>query len=74
MKKLPKLGSIVIVKKDTTYHEELAKHFYVAVPNKSTRAFRVISRSVTDNNVTLESVCDSSLVFAAVQPYEIKKL
>ncbi len=56
MKKLPKLGSIVLVKKDTTYHEELAKHFYVAVPNKSTRAFRVISRSVTDDNVTLESV------------------
>lgn len=74
MKKLPKLGSIVLVKKDTTYHEELAKHFNVAVPNKSIRAFRVVARSVVDNNITLESVCDNTLVFAAVQPYEIKKL
>lgn len=74
MKKLPKLGSIVIVKKDTTYHEELAKHFNVVVPNKSIRAFKVVARSVRDNNLILESVCDSSLVFAAVEPYEIKKL
>ncbi len=74
MKKLPKLGSIVLVKKDTTYHEQLAKHFNVAVPNKSIRAFRVVASSIIDNNLKIESVCDSSLVFAAVQPYEIKKL
>lgn len=74
MKKLPKLGSIVVLKKNTTYHEELAKHFYVAVPNKSIRAFRVVARSVIDNTLKLESVCDNTLVFTAVQPYEIKKL
>lgn len=74
MKKLPKLGSIVLVKKDTTYHEQLANHFNVVVPNKSIRAFRVVARSIVDNNLKIESVCDNSLVFAAVEPYEIKKL
>lgn len=75
MKKLPKVGTLVVLKKSSDLVNDIADHFNRAVVCKSHRTFRVVKRvKQFSNQLTIASVLDGELVFTNVDITEVKKL
>lgn len=76
MKKLPKVGTLVVLKKSSELvNEVVTTHFKRSVVSKSHRTFRVVKRvKQFSNQLTIASVLDGELVFTNVDITEVKKL
>lgn len=76
MKKLPKVGTLVVLKKYSELaNEAVTAHFKRSVVSKAHRTFRVVKRvKQFSNQLTIVSVLDSTLVFTNVDITEVKKL
>ena len=75
MKKLPKVGTLVVLKKYSELVNDAADHFNRAVICKAHRTFLVVKRvKQFSNQLTIVSVLDSTLVFTNVDITEVKKL
>lgn len=72
MKKLPKVGTLVVLKKYSELVNDIADHFNRAVISKAHRTFRVAG--CTKLQLTLVSVLDSNLVATDVDVTDVKKL
>lgn len=75
MKKLPKVGTLVVLKNSSELVNDVAAYFERAVASKTHRTFRVVKvvRQL-DNQLTLSSVLDTNLVLTNVDIAEVKKL
>ena len=71
MKKLPKVGTLVVLKKSSELVNDVAAYFERAVASKTHRTFRVVK---VDTQLTLSSVLDSDLLLTNVYVTEVKKL
>lgn len=75
MKKLPKVGTLVVLKKSSELVNDVADHFNRAVASKAHRTFRVAGCTKQfEFQLTLVSVLDSNLVATDVDITEVKKL
>lgn len=75
MKKLPKVGTLVVLKKYSELVNDIADHFNRAVIGKAHRTFRVVGcTKQLERQLTLVSVLDSAIVFTNVDITEVKKL
>jgi len=75
MKKLPKVGTLVVLKKYSELVNDIADHFNRAVISKAHRTFRVASCTKQfELQLTLVSVLDSNLVVTDVDVTDVKKL
>ena len=73
MKKLPKVGTLVVLKKSIL--KDVGAYFNRPVASKTHRTFRVVdSVKRLENQLTLVSVLDPNLVLTNVDITEVKKL
>ena len=75
MKKLPKVGTLVVLKKYSELVNDIADRFNRAVVGKAHRTFRVVGcMKQFEGQLALVSVLDSAIVFTDVDITEVKKL
>ena len=75
MKKLPKVGTVVVLKKSSELVNDVAAYFNNPAVSKTHRTFRVVnSVKRLSNQLTVQSVHYSDLVLILVDITEVKKL